>query len=71
MSGRLTRITVTERLQLATEKAARKYPELARQKISPHVRHSIAMHLLQAGLDITAISLWLEHESPATTREGI
>ena len=30
MGGRLSRTTVTERLQLATEKAARKYPELAR-----------------------------------------
>lgn len=68
MGGRLTRTTVTERLQLATEKAARRYPELARHKISPHViRHSIAMHLLQAGVDITVISLWLGHESPATT----
>ena len=38
--GHLTRTTVTERLQLATEKAARRYPELARHKISPHViRH--------------------------------
>jgi len=30
VGGRLSRTTVTERLQLATEKAARKYPELAR-----------------------------------------
>jgi site-specific recombinase XerD len=25
------------------------------------------MHLLQAGVDITLIALWLGHESPATT----
>lgn len=25
------------------------------------------MHLLQSGVDITAIALWLGHESPATT----
>ena len=25
------------------------------------------MHLLQAGVDITVIALWLGHESPATT----
>ena len=37
--------------------------------LSPHVfRHTTAMHLLQAGVDITVIALWLGHESPATTR---
>jgi integrase/recombinase XerD len=25
------------------------------------------MHLLQAGIDITVIALWLGHDSPATT----
>lgn len=25
------------------------------------------MHLLQAGVDITMVALWLGHESPATT----
>ena len=25
------------------------------------------MHMLQAGVDITVIALWLGHESPATT----
>jgi integrase/recombinase XerD len=25
------------------------------------------MHMLQAGVDITLIALWLGHESPATT----
>jgi integrase/recombinase XerD len=25
------------------------------------------MHMLQAGVDITVISLWLGHESPSTT----
>lgn len=72
MGGRLTRTSVTERLHLAAEKAARKYPELSRRRISPHVvRHSIAMHLLQAGVDITVIALWLGHESPATTHTYI
>jgi integrase/recombinase XerD len=70
--GRLTRTSVAERLQLASEKAARKYPELSRRRISPHVfRHSIAMHLLQAGVDITVIALWLGHENPATTHTYI
>ena len=27
----------------------------------------MAMHLLQAGVDISVIALWLGHESPVTT----
>jgi integrase/recombinase XerD len=39
------------------------------KKISPHtLRHTAAMNLLQAGVDITVIALWLGHESPTTTR---
>jgi integrase/recombinase XerD len=29
------------------------------------------MHLLQAGVDITVIALWLGHENPATTHTYI
>ncbi len=29
------------------------------------------MHLFQAGVDITAIALWLGHESPLTTHQYI
>ena len=40
--------------------------------MSPHVfRHTTALHLLQAGADITAIALWLGHESPLTTHQYI
>jgi len=67
-NGVLTRTSVAERLQLAAQKAATKYPELSQRSISPHLmRHSLAMHLLQAGVDITVIALWLGHESTATT----
>ena len=48
--------------------AATAFPALAQRRITPHViRHSTAMHLLQSGVDITVIALWLGHESPATT----
>jgi site-specific recombinase XerD len=36
--------------------------------VTPHVlRHTTAMHLLQAGVDMTVIALWLGHENPTTT----
>ncbi len=70
--GRLTRIGLTERLKLAATSAAQKYPELHKRRIFPHLfRHSIAMHMLQAGVDITVIALWLGHESPATTHRYV
>ena len=48
--------------------AAENNPTLKGQSITPHVfRHTTAMHLLQSGVDITVIALWLGHESPVTT----
>ena len=66
--GRLTRPAVTARLRLAAQRAAAQCPSLANRRVAPHcVRHSTAMHMLQAGVDITVIALWLGHESPSTT----
>jgi len=66
--GSLTRSAVTDRLKRATKTASRKCDSLACRKISPHTfRHATAMHLLQSGVDITIIAIWLGHESPATT----
>jgi site-specific recombinase XerD len=70
--GALTRIGLTERLKLAAKRAAQEYPELGRRRVFPHlIRHSIAMHMLQAGVDITVIALWLGHESPVTTHRYV
>jgi len=64
----LTRSGIARRLALAVEQAGKVCPELTRRTISPHtIRHTTAMHLLQAGVDITVIALWLGHESPTTT----
>ena len=64
----MTRSNVTQRLALAVRAAATDNAQLAKQRISPHtIRHSTAMHLLQSGVDISVISLWLGHESPTTT----
>ncbi len=41
-------------------------------EISPHtIRHTTAMHLLQAGVNISVIALWLGHESPVTTHHYV
>jgi len=64
----LTRSGVENRLKRAVIKATRETPSLKKHRISPHIfRHTTAMHLLQSGVDITVIALWLGHESPATT----
>lgn len=66
--ARMTRPAVMARLQLAVQSAATACPQLAKRPVSPHIiRHSTAMHMLQSGVDITVIALWLGHENPATT----
>ncbi len=68
----MTRSNVTKRLVLAVKAAVETHPGLARRRISPHViRHTTAMHLLQAGVDISVIALWLGHESPLTTHHYV
>jgi integrase/recombinase XerD len=68
----MTRSNVTDRLRLAVQGAAQHCPQLKSRRISPHViRHSTAMHLLQSGVDISVIALWLGHASPATTHTYI
>jgi site-specific recombinase XerD len=69
---RLTRFGIEQRLRVAAAKAAQTVPSLRGRTISPHLfRHTNAMHLLQSGVDITAIALWLGHESPLTTHKYI
>ncbi len=68
----MTRSNVTKRLMLAARAAAEQYPRLTKQRVSPHtIRHTTAMHLLQAGVDISVIALWLGHESPVTTHHYV
>jgi site-specific recombinase XerD len=64
----MSRSGVAFRLRVALDRAAKACPSLRGRKISPHtLRHTTAMHLLQSGVDITVIALWLGHESPTTT----
>ena len=68
----MTRTNVALRLRLAVQAAAGTNPDLAKRHVSPHtVRHTTAMHLLQAGVDISVIALWLGHESPLTTHHYV
>ena len=63
----LSRDGVNYILQEAVREAA-KTAHAGAKRVSPHVlRHTTAMHLLQSGVDITVIALWLGHESPETT----
>ncbi len=64
----ISRSGVESRLRRAVQSAAERCPSLTGRRVSPHTfRHTTAMHLLQAGVDITVIALWLGHESPTTT----
>jgi site-specific recombinase XerD len=49
--------------------AQKNCPSLLRKRVTPHVlRHSLAMDLLQHGIDRSIIALWLGHESVETTQ---
>lgn len=49
--------------------AAKTCPSLRSKRVTPHtLRHTLAMNLLQSGVDITVIALWLGHESIETTQ---
>lgn len=68
----MTRTNVALRLAVAVQAATGAVPDLAKRRVSPHViRHTTAMHLLQAGVDISVIALWLGHESPVTTHHYV
>lgn len=74
LSGRnvdhLTRSGVRYRIDCIAKRAIKNCPSLMRKSITPHVfRHSTAMSLLQSGIDISTIALWLGHESIETTHQ--
>ncbi len=65
---RLSRHGVSYLLSRAADRAASACPSLQNKHVSPHlIRHSTAMHLLQAGVDPAVIALWLGHENVQTT----
>ena len=55
-------------LARAVETASEDCHSLQGKRVTPHlVRHTTAVHLLQSGVDIATIALWLGHESIETT----
>jgi site-specific recombinase XerD len=65
---RLTRFGAIHVVRRAVSAASKQMPELARKRISPHIfRHSLAMILLQSGVDLLTIQAWLGHAQVATT----
>jgi site-specific recombinase XerD len=66
----MTRAGVTQRLRKASALAAKRDPSLRKRRISPHtIRHTTAMHLLQSGVDLSVIAIWLGHENIQTTHQ--
>lgn len=64
----LTRSGFEYVLHKHVQKAIATSPSLSRKNISPHVlRHSCAMHTLQATRDVRKVSLWLGHASIKST----
>jgi integrase/recombinase XerD len=67
--GPMSHDALQQRLTLHAAAAGQSCPALTSKNVTPHVlRHSAAMALLRAGVDITVIALWLGHESVTTTQ---
>jgi integrase/recombinase XerD len=65
---RMTRFGVHTLVERTVVKAAQTTPTLGRKQVSPHtIRHTTAVHLLRAGVDINTIRAWLGHVSLETT----
>ena len=67
--GRLSSDAVQRLVAKHATAAAARCPSLADKRVTPHtLRHSTAMALLHAGVDLTVIAMWLGHESTDVTQ---
>jgi len=66
----LTRFGLRLILKKRVREAARGMPALKHKRLHPHsLRHSTAVHLLRAGVDLATIARWLGHASINTTNK--
>ena len=64
----LTRFGIHRLVTHYAELASKTAPSLTTKRVSPHtIRHTTAVHLLRAGVDINTIRAWLGHVSLDTT----
>jgi len=64
----MTRFGIYKTVERYACKVVAERPALASKRISPHtIRHTTAVHLLRAGVDINTIRAWLGHVSIDTT----
>jgi site-specific recombinase XerD len=67
--ARMSRDAVEARLKLSVRTAQGDCPSIRAKRVTCHtLRHTCAMQLLRAGVDIATIALWLGHESIETTK---
>lgn len=65
---RMTRFGVVHMINRTVKVAIDQHPNFTDMNISPHTfRHTVAMHMLQAGVDLTTIRSWLGHVTVNTT----
>jgi site-specific recombinase XerD len=66
----LTRSGVRSRINAIVREAEKDARTLTEKNVTPHTfRHSVAMNLLVAGVDISTIAIWLGHSSIETTHK--
>jgi hypothetical protein len=65
---RMTRFGIHRLVTRHAELASKSMPSLVTKRVSSHtIRHTTAVHLLRAGVDINTIRAWLGHVSLDTT----
>lgn len=70
--GHLTRSGARHRIDAAMRRASEAHPSLSSRRVSPHTfRHSCAMSMLAAGIDIGTVAIWLGHESINTAHRYV
>jgi site-specific recombinase XerD len=68
----ITRHGVLNMVERRVKVTAKTCKTLLKKRVSPHTfRHTTAMHLLQSGVDINVIRIWLDHASVNTTADYI